>query len=245
MLKQIFAQVVIVVSITSPGLAMPTSFVDEFNDTTIDPAWIQAAEGDLQSVHVAESGGRLAFTQIIDSDPHNSVSARYLLSQPLDSVGDFEFVTRMSFDSGNGNAATRQGINVRLAGASGTVVGVGYSDVWTGHRGGVTTGFFDDGTSTASNHQGMDSQGFQGTFEFSVTRIGDDVSMLVNGSPFLNGTTDDLITDVVITGSTFGNFNGDVSVDFIRLTGTSVPTPSTFVMLSSLGYFILRRNKHH
>ncbi len=238
----------------SPLVANTVILQDDFNDGVIDPAWTvnayEASDPQASVTYTAEeTGSVLRMTEL--NDPIASGSGgSWAYVEYSRTFGAAYSTFDLSFDLGwDQDTTDMMGITVRMINSAGeTFSTAGFIDSWVGSTGGLGARIGETSTGFAA-----DTTAPSGTASFQITKTGDNISILLDDSPYFSGTVSgESLKTVTLqfqsynfegtpSNSTFGTLDVDQVIVAVPEPGTLLLASITF--LSSLGLLCRLRRR--
>jgi hypothetical protein len=202
---------------------------DDFDDGVLDPAW-QVSFQDAYGWTYAESGTELTATEIeptVINDAGGGTWAVINLDRACSAIGDFHVDFHISWDSEGSNNAM-QYLFLSLLDTDGNgVVRAGFGDAWRNARG---CRYAVIGANFQCNYNDLP---LMGSASLEIDRIGDQVTILWDGSPLLSDTLSKPFVGVRLSFEFYAyqdpivSLFGTESVDLVNLDGTLVPVETS------------------
>lgn len=248
-MKNLIVVFTIILSVANMANADITAVYDHFDDDVLDPDW-SVSFVNSTGWSYNESGTNLTVTDItstVTNNDYGSTWAQVILSQTFTPLADFDVDFDFSWTSSE-SERPMQTVGIQLYDSSGGLIAIAeYSDHWVLHTGAkyAVAGI-------NSIYRSYGSLPYDGTTSVDISRTGETVEVLWDGSSLVTGTSSSALSRVDLIFGYFEysgyygtSFFDNESIDLVNIQGQLVPVPGAFILgcmgLSVAGWKLRRR----
>jgi len=235
--------------------AAPFAFTDSFSGPTLSSAWTVSPYDQAPATNywtTSMAGGKLIIHDIVDTVANNGWAGVRLRSD-VTPLTDFSAALTFSWDAADVPGAqwrAMQQVSLVLRNTVGDVMAsVGLTDAWVDHPGDDFASIGESNIFSSIPHD----QPYTGSFLVQLERTGPAMIARLNSNPILTVPSTNLgeLASVSIEVQHFlgwhsrspgqPSFFGTVSIDNFSLSGTTVPEPSSLLLVLTGGLLLMRR----
>jgi hypothetical protein len=240
MKKKLIVFCAMVLGVVDIGIADISTVYDHFDDGILAPSWSVNFVNSTGWTY-AESGTNLTVTDIIPTvvySGNGGLWAEAMLSQTFTPLADFHVDLDFSWNSA-GSMRPMQGVGIHLFDSlNNEIAAAEYRDSWVLWRGGKIAIAGEN-----SFYSGSNTMPFDGTASVDISRVGDSIEVLWDGTSLVSGISSSAVSRVDLVFSYYAydgiygtSFFESESIDFIDIKGDvcPVPIPGAF-LLGSIG----------